>query len=1013
MATPQPSSTGTGSKASAKGSKRKAVKWSFLDDIQLKNGVLSHGTNWAHIASSLRNKTATDCLERYAILQKNPQMTLMPPGSVQPQIQPPHQLPIRMVTRSARQSPVKQSQPPPPNLPPAADQAFDFLFGVDAADFPNVPLVLDIPQQQQQLLQQSVPAKKIPSTAFANVPAPAPQKKTRSKNTRSSTPKVYVCPYGCGVTYDISQSFKYHVQTCKLKSKCSRPPPHPCSSSSRPATSGKQTRSSQMPLPQSVLWSEDTPQGFQSPAVITPGPGADFAQFDFNSDFDLEDFLNGSSSVDQFMNQIPKHQPPYSQTRPPLHQQSHIEQQQPHVHPMMTRNAQLRFAPTGLQQRLQQQHFQQYGPYAQQHQLSLSSGSSAMVVNNSKPNQFSSSAASSPVHHSQQSAPFTQQLMNYRNIAMKPPPAVKRMHTGISRGESKEVESLIQCPMVEPHWAWTPAEVFSVTQLSVLKMQMNNNFQLVSQAYVIEKELHGSGADETLYWQDQLKCLESQRVWGVTIFGPTSYHNTTPIAKLEQIFSLPAPTYKTARSPASREFVRFMNYQVSESEYRDRVSRLQKKNNLAGSSGAVGGLTVIPLFEGLIKLGQVFRAAWSRDLVPEIVRGIRRKRTDFALSEDVMLVKGVISFGLNDLNGIRAHCLPAKTVDSIESRIATLRGRNREDNSLKALLLKPFKPITIFEKDLIRQGIQNRGSIILPRLLHLFPHHPASLIKNLWEAMIRMGEINVPFPVEGAPLFFPNQPDAISVEEEEAEYSDEDGDEDEDGLDEDDSEDEEDEDEGPGCGGGEENDIFALLNDDAYGDDDEEDTDDGDFDPNDGGEKRGGDGGGGVKNGVRSSISKGKQARKADEELGSSYEEDEMSFLSLLNFEVAEGDGGGVSAVTDVPEPQVTTTATVAGKKRKSVATRIQLTGPENDENWSFRTHKDSKVRLRKLSLMDKTSSSTLGRGHVRGKKKTASMIPTLSARTSPTQGPVEEEELFKKPLPVSRRMSHFECLFR
>ncbi|KAI9345633.1 hypothetical protein BDR26DRAFT_141826 [Obelidium mucronatum] len=951
MSTPQSTAD-----VKAKQSSKRKLNWSMLDDIQLTDSVRVHGFNWAHIATSLRNKTPTECRDRYEILVKNPRMTQLPSGLAGSSTQSTQ---VRMATRSTRQSPARSSQPalhsapmqvqpPPVTAPPLpSDATLDFLFGASGDVFgPDISPVLDSSELESDVVTQK-----------PDIPVATSEDSTQASRQK----RRYACPHAnCSSSYDIYQSYKYHVeQGCKLGT-----------SSAIKSASAKGRPKSARSQRQALLWSEGG-QVAQTPQAATPGPAADFAQFDFSSD--LDEILNGTSSFDQFLlssSQLGTTQPTIPDYQNTQHQFYNQQPMQRQYHPMMTRNAQYRFAPTDPNQRLQQPPFQQIGPSHQflQHQqsafpLSFTTGLSPSMGYNTRgsqrANQFSSSASSSPMHF----APLAAHPHFGHNPASFAPPsgryqaplreiAPKRVNTGISRGEvdslfnemfktdgdkelvkekEKEMESLLQCPLgVEPKWAWSSKEIFSVAQLSVLKIQMNNNFQLVAQAYVIERELHGAGAEETLHWEDQLKSLESLREWGVKGYGPTSYHNTTPIFKLDQIISLPAPTRRMPRSALSREFVRVMNYQLTETEYRERLQRSQKKN-ISAKNQVASSITTAPLFEGLTKLADIFRREWNRDLIPDILR-VRRKKAEFLKMEDLLLIRGVISFGVNDIKGIRAHCLPGKTVDAIEGRIKSLRARSNEekDNALKAMLLKPFKPVTILEKDIMRHGIQQRGASVFPQLLHLFPHHPVLIIEQLWMSMQMMGEVTIPVPSTSTNrLVEVDELSPVSVEDEE--YSDDGIDDDDEAVEDDDSEEDQDDDDGS-----DENDVFALF-DDAACDNDEEDTDDDDFDPNE------------------TNKGKGKEKPNSRE---TAEEMDEDSFLEdLLGRDVDGGD-----QQSEAVEPNI---ASHTVKKRKSVATRLPNAGSENgnDENsWSFRTKKDSKSRLRKLSLMDQTSSSTLGR---------------------------------------------------
>ncbi|KAI8619703.1 hypothetical protein BC830DRAFT_714281 [Chytriomyces sp. MP71] len=354
--------------------------------------------------------------------------------------------------------------------------------------------------------------------------------------------------------------------------------------------------------------------------------------------------------------------------------------------------------------------------------------------------RFSSSTASSPLH--------TMAIANSTMIAMASGGrrklnsvtevqeistedfALSQTETGISRGELEqlfedyssqaspdEYSSLIP-DQVEPEWMWSAEKVFSKQQLSLLKMQMCNNFQLVAQTYVMEKEMHGADAYETQHWEDQLRALESLRDFGIKNLGPTSFCNVLPVSRFDLVAALQSNARNQPRSEAARTFIKCMSYQHTESECKERMAKQlevslgQKtrsgKARSAEARWSSAAFSVAPLFEGLVKLQEVCRTGWSVELVPNILRMRKKKVPDFLPHEDALLLRGLICFGVADLDSIRALCLPAKTIAGISGRIKALTARGKQDNALKSLLLRPFKPLTILEKDLMRVVIDIR-----------------------------------------------------------------------------------------------------------------------------------------------------------------------------------------------------------------------------------------------------------------------------------------------------------------
>ncbi|KAI8838812.1 hypothetical protein BJ741DRAFT_600654 [Chytriomyces cf. hyalinus JEL632] len=568
--------------------------------------------------------------------------------------------------------------------------------------------------------------------------------------------------------------------------------------------------------------------------------------------------------------------------------------------------------------------------------------------------------------------------------------------TGISRSELEmlfeefssqaavdEIESIIP-KSAEPNWMWSPDKIFSAEQLTLLKMQMNHNFQLVSQAYVIEKELHGPDAFESQHWEDQLRSLEATRNWGIKSAGPTSFHNSLPISRFDQVAALPGPSRNVPRTEASKIFVKCMSYQYTEHENKGRSSRLREDGGkTAKSKGAearwAGNYStlpaVAPLFEGLIKLGEMCRGTWSQGLVPNILRTRKKKVADFVPHEEALLLRGIVCFGVSDVESIRAHCLPAKTMAAISERIKTLTARGKEDNPIKALLLRPFKAMTLVEKDLMRAGILTNGEGFLFRLLKLFPHHPVRVLNAEWTYMHTLREVPVPFPTLGESNCLLPEVDLVdkwlTLENEE------------DNDDDDDDDDDDEDDNGVGSEG--------------ETDEDEDET--------------GSDSVDAVEDGGNQMTDFFKDAVCAEED----DSEDEEYRLDESRADVGRArvtdDGAAASGEAGISSSFV--------KKRKPRATKVEASDTGNENSWSYTANRRDQslapslkegagTRLRKMVLSvqggttgTRSGMAAIGRGRSRGKKKPSSILPPGSSRTSPN-AKSSSGSLFKKPLPFS-----------
>ncbi|KAJ3076342.1 hypothetical protein HDU98_003924 [Podochytrium sp. JEL0797] len=610
-----------------------------------------------------------------------------------------------------------------------------------------------------------------------------------------------------------------------------------------------------------------------------------------------------------------------------------------------------------------------------------------------------------------------------------------------SNATPNEVEGLAAIPI--EHAPRFDREIFSTTQLTLLTHQLNTNFQLVSQSLIIERELHGPGADESIYWESQLKRIEQNRKWAVGAFGESSVHNVAGVAGVDVI--------RKVKRGAGREFARGMSYQLNETEYAERERRFQKSKMLGGAGagggrggggGVVGGvgevgevLKTVPWAEGLVKVKDVLVAlgCWNEEVAPNIAR-TRRRKGDFSVLEDALLARGISTFGAKDVPSIRAYCLPTKSIDAISTRIKLKAARGKGDSYLKTLLERPFVPLTVFERDVMREGIRDRGQSFFPALLRLFPHHPTFVLCAVWETMFISREVSVVAPdaaevrriVERQAAAQEEEmatPRAGGVEVEEVgggNGSEEEEEDDEESEDDEQSRESEEED-GEGSGGDSDSDIFRFLVFDEVDDADHDDVEgDRDWSENSGSASR--------KRKERSDEEDQQitdtSVAEASSDVESVVSDDDFirHFMSDAPDVLNETQGGEEGVVKeeaaaagcvndddlfklDSPVKPVS-----AKRRKKSVATRLQP--EETQENsWANTTKaRDSKANARKLCLASKSASnSTLGRGLAgRGKKKTATLIPTLrSGSPTPTPSAMLDADLmtlFKKPHPTAPR---------
>ncbi|KAJ3108750.1 hypothetical protein HDU97_000150 [Phlyctochytrium planicorne] len=263
-----------------------------------------------------------------------------------------------------------------------------------------------------------------------------------------------------------------------------------------------------------------------------------------------------------------------------------------------------------------------------------------------------------------------------------------------------ERDALLHVPKVAPLYSNSSYPIFSSEQLTLLRIQMQQNLQLVSQAYVMVKELRGDLADDTNFWRRQLKQLDGNRESAIQFVGCGSFHHSPAAPYISQILQPPPP--ETKNTYLSREFRRSYNYQLSLKEKKDWEIRLSKDEK-GKRQPRPQRMYPAPIFERLAAVIQMGGCAFDSSLIPNIIKVRKGRGAEFVGQEDALLVRGMIAFGCNSLETIRAFCLPPKSVEEIEARVDGLANRSNPNNSLKTIYLRPFKPFTLIERDILRE----------------------------------------------------------------------------------------------------------------------------------------------------------------------------------------------------------------------------------------------------------------------------------------------------------------------
>ncbi|KAI9193291.1 uncharacterized protein BJ171DRAFT_529551 [Polychytrium aggregatum] len=296
---------------------------------------------------------------------------------------------------------------------------------------------------------------------------------------------------------------------------------------------------------------------------------------------------------------------------------------------------------------------------------------------------------------------------------------------------------------------------FSTDQISMLRRQLSQNFQFLVQASTMMKEIKGDSHPEVEDWQNQmwelLQCKQESTAAHSSL-DPT-FTNLYDIPNLERVPDVVAIPLDQ-RGTRHREFQQAYELVSTFQEKKKFLKRLEEENKKQQVLGADlnkrfrrRGLAprisyYLPWPEGLEKALNMCGQAFDPKLHPTVLR-MRRPNSYFMEQEDQLLLKGLQFFGLNGISSIRAHLLPTRTHQQLNSRIKTLLGRVvLSNNPIRDLFWKPFKPLTISERELVAMAVHafgaTRSEAILPQLLD---HHPKSLILMTWASMYSLHEV--------------------------------------------------------------------------------------------------------------------------------------------------------------------------------------------------------------------------------------------------------------------------------
>lgn len=242
--------------------------------------------------------------------------------------------------------------------------------------------------------------------------------------------------------------------------------------------------------------------------------------------------------------------------------------------------------------------------------------------------------------------------------------------------------------------------MFPKDLLAQLKQQMHANFQIITQAYVIQREVYGPQHVEVQWWENNLRQVSAQDYCAqVLTTGPHSALAVTGANRIMEIFKLPD---FNITSDKTVEFKAKYQFQSSQGE-RNKIEKKIQKNHEMGVKNRVVIDRHCPLVypDSLRKVLYMFKDSFDVKLFPVIYRVRLGTTKNFTAEEDELLCLGCRIFGFEDRQSVRSLFLPARSINQIYKRFRYLCSRASKDNSLKTLYLMPFKPMNAYDRHVL------------------------------------------------------------------------------------------------------------------------------------------------------------------------------------------------------------------------------------------------------------------------------------------------------------------------
>ncbi|KAJ1980594.1 hypothetical protein H4R35_001060 [Dimargaris xerosporica] len=321
--------------------------------------------------------------------------------------------------------------------------------------------------------------------------------------------------------------------------------------------------------------------------------------------------------------------------------------------------------------------------------------------------------------------------------------------------------------------------LFTKDQMQTLRRQMCQNFQLVTQAYLLETATQGVTTPVATHWHKQMEVLQQLHVYGRAV-STNHFASFCTIPGADQLvseanalashlrrihgfslpgsgrlgqplpcasphvspWSLPASASTNPKATHHEESKALLDFQRN---FRRPVRRRVKS---AESKWVEHQPEPLALPRSLADFLSACAPLFDPVLLPQICSARYKSRVMYFPCEDRLLFLGLRYFGLENWDTIRSHLLPTKSNAQLEIRVSNLKSRRIPDNAIKRFMLLQVKPFTLEEEEMLRHGVRIFGRRFKTMSRELIKNRPSFALREAWSNLsaIKSSRRSLGFP---------------------------------------------------------------------------------------------------------------------------------------------------------------------------------------------------------------------------------------------------------------------------